>query len=80
MYVPSLFRPRYDPATRTLVALEPLVPGYEKIERRVMPDLNALSTSAYTRPLVPFMQTIHDRLPIEPSAAAPAAAASARSG
>ena len=26
-----------------------------------MPDLNALPTSAYTRPLVPFMQTIHDR-------------------
>ncbi|WP_242355891.1 MULTISPECIES: TIGR03960 family B12-binding radical SAM protein [unclassified Anaeromyxobacter] len=65
VYVPSLFRPRYDPATRTLVELEPLVPGYEKIERRVMPDLNALPTTAYTRPLVPFMQTIHDRLPIE---------------
>ena len=65
VYVPSLFRPIYDPATHALAALEPLVPGYEKIERRVMPDLNALSTSAYTRPLVPFMQTIHDRLPIE---------------
>ncbi len=30
-----------------------------------MPDLNALPTTAYTRPMVPFMQTIHDRLPIE---------------
>ncbi|HEY6100920.1 MAG TPA: TIGR03936 family radical SAM-associated protein [Anaeromyxobacter sp.] len=30
-----------------------------------MPDLNALPTTAYVRPLVPFMQTIHDRLPIE---------------
>jgi len=30
-----------------------------------MPDLDALPTSAYTRPIVPFMQTIHDRLPIE---------------
>ncbi|BDG04353.1 TIGR03960 family B12-binding radical SAM protein [Anaeromyxobacter oryzae] len=65
VYVPSLFRPVYDPATRTLARIEPLLPGYEKVERRVMPDLNALPTTAYTRPLVPFMQTIHDRLPIE---------------
>ncbi len=65
VYVPSFFAPRYDPRTRALAALEPLLPGYEKVERRVAPDLNALSTSAYTRPLVPFMQTIHDRLPIE---------------
>ncbi len=65
IYVPSLFAPRYDPRTRVLAGIEPLRPGYEKIERRVMPDLNALPTTAYTRPLVPFMQTIHDRLPIE---------------
>ncbi|HEX8908689.1 MAG TPA: TIGR03960 family B12-binding radical SAM protein [Anaeromyxobacteraceae bacterium] len=65
VYVPSLFAPRYDPATRALAALEPLLPGYEKVTRRVMPDLDALSTSAYERPIVPFMQTVHDRLPIE---------------
>lgn len=65
VYVPSFFRPRYDPISKALVAIEPLRPGYEKVERRVMPDLNALPTTAYTRPLVPFMQTIHDRLPIE---------------
>jgi radical SAM family uncharacterized protein/radical SAM-linked protein len=65
VYVPSFFAPRYDPATRRLAAIEPLLPGYERIERRVMPDLNALSTSAYERPVVPFMQTVHDRLPIE---------------
>src|SRR5512142_888757 len=65
VYVPSLFRPRYDPASRALAALEPLLPGYEKVTRRVMPDLDALSTTAYERPLVPFMQTVHDRLPIE---------------
>jgi radical SAM family uncharacterized protein/radical SAM-linked protein len=65
VYVPSLFRPRYDPATRALAAMEPLKPGYERVARRVMPDLDALSTSAYTRPIVPFMQTVHDRLPIE---------------
>jgi radical SAM family uncharacterized protein/radical SAM-linked protein len=65
VYVPSLFAPRYDPWTRALVAMEPLLPGYEKVERRVAPDLNALSTTAYERPLVPFMQTVHDRLPVE---------------
>jgi radical SAM family uncharacterized protein/radical SAM-linked protein len=65
VYVPSLFAPRWDPATRALAAMEPLLPGYEKVSRRVMPDLDALSTSAYERPVVPFMQTIHDRLPIE---------------
>jgi len=65
VYVPSLFAPRYDPVTRALAAMEPLLPGYEKVERRVTPDLDALPTSAYTRPIVPFMQTIHDRLPVE---------------
>lgn len=65
VYVPSLFAPRYDPATRALAAMEPLRPGYERVTRRLMPDLDALSTSAYERPLVPFMQTVHDRLPIE---------------
>jgi radical SAM family uncharacterized protein/radical SAM-linked protein len=65
VYVPSFFQPRFDPATRQLAAMEPLRPGYETVVRRVMPDLNALSSSAYVRPIVPFMQTIHDRLPIE---------------
>jgi radical SAM family uncharacterized protein/radical SAM-linked protein len=65
VYVPAFFAPRYDPSTRTLAAVEPLVPGYETVVRRVMPDLNALPTTAYLKPLVPFMQTVHDRLPIE---------------
>ncbi len=65
VYVPSFFRPHYHPETKVITALEPLLPGYEKVERRVMPDLDALSTSAYERPVVPYMQTVHDRLPIE---------------
>ncbi len=65
VYVPSLFAPRYDPATRRLAAMEPLLPGYERVVRRVVPDLDRLSTSAYERPVVPFMQTVHDRLPVE---------------
>jgi len=65
VYVPAFFAPRYHPASKVLVAMEPLRPGYEKVGRRVMPDLDALSVSAYERPVVPFMQTVHDRLPIE---------------
>ena len=65
VYVPSLFQPRYDRGTGALAAMEPLLPGYEQVERRIVADLNALPTSAYTRPIVPFMQTVHDRLPIE---------------
>ncbi len=45
--------------------MEPLKPGYETVVRRVVPDIDVLSTSAYERPVVPFMQTVHDRLPIE---------------
>jgi radical SAM family uncharacterized protein/radical SAM-linked protein len=63
VYVPSLFRPRYDAATKQLAALEPLKPGYERVVRRVVPDLNAVPMPE--RPIVPYMQTIHDRLPIE---------------
>jgi radical SAM family uncharacterized protein/radical SAM-linked protein len=65
VYVPSLFAPRYHPVTRVLEAMEPLHPGYHTVSRRVMPDLDQLSTSAYERPVVPFMNTVHDRLPIE---------------
>jgi radical SAM family uncharacterized protein/radical SAM-linked protein len=65
VYVPSLFAPRYDPAARILTAMEPLLPGYERVERRLVADLNALSAAAYERPLVPYMATVHDRLPVE---------------
>ena len=62
VYVPSLFRPHYG-ADRTLARLEPLKPGYESIVRRVIPDLNLVPQAE--RPIVPFMQTVHDRLPLE---------------
>jgi radical SAM family uncharacterized protein/radical SAM-linked protein len=65
VYVPSLFAPRYDPATGALAAMEPLLPGYEQVERRIVADLNALSGAAYEHPIVPYMATIHDRLPVE---------------
>src|SRR5436853_349486 len=37
VYVPSLFRPRYN-SDGTIGAYEPLKPGYESIVRRVIPD------------------------------------------
>src|SRR5438874_7728032 len=62
VYVPSLFRPHYN-SDRTLKAYEPLKPGYERIVRRVIPDLNLVPQAE--KPIVPFMQTVHDRLPLE---------------
>ena len=62
VYVPSLFRPSYD-ADGTLRAYQPLKPGYDNVVRRVIPDLN-LGPQA-EKPIVPFMQTVHDRLPLE---------------
>src|SRR5207249_7878744 len=62
VYVPSLFRPCYN-RDGTLRAYEPLKPGYENIVRRVIPDLNLVPQAE--KPIVPFMQTVHDRLPLE---------------
>src|SRR6266850_1695264 len=62
VYVPSLFRVHYR-ADKTISAVEPLKPGYETIVRRVIPDLNLVPQAK--KPIVPFMQTVHDRLPLE---------------
>src|SRR6266571_3195536 len=62
VYVPSLFRVHYND-DRTIARYEPLKPGYESIVRRVIPDLNLVPQAE--KPIVPFMQTIHDRLPLE---------------
>jgi radical SAM family uncharacterized protein/radical SAM-linked protein len=62
VYVPSLFRVDYG-ADRTIAGYRPLKPGYESVVRRVIPDLNLVPQA--DKPIVPFMQTIHDRLPLE---------------
>jgi len=62
VYVPSLFRFHYG-ADHTIRAIEPLKPGYETVVRRVIPDLNLVPQAQ--RPIVPFLQTVHDRLPLE---------------
>ncbi len=62
VYVPSLFRFEFERGG-PIRAIEALKPGYDRVVRRVIPDLNAAPfTSA---PIVPFMQTVHDRIPIE---------------
>jgi radical SAM family uncharacterized protein/radical SAM-linked protein len=62
VYVPALFEFRYR-KDGPIDAIVPLKPGYEKITRRVVPDLNLVPQP--TRPILPFMQTVHDRLPLE---------------
>src|SRR5437764_3881047 len=62
VYVPSLFAPRYA-GDRTIAPIEPLKPGYETCVRRVIPDLNLLPQAE--KPIVPFMQAVHHRLPPE---------------
>ena len=62
VYVPSLFRPRWDARGR-LEEMAPLRAGYERVTRSAMSDLDEVPQPS--RPIVPFMQTIHDRLPIE---------------
>ncbi len=62
VYVPSLFRVHYG-ADRTVAAIEPLLAGYEKVTRRIVADLDRVAMP--DRPIVPFMQAVHDRLPLE---------------
>ena len=62
VYVPAFFDVRYK-ADHTIDAIVPLKAGYEKITRRVIPDLNLVPQPE--RPILPFMQTVHDRLPLE---------------
>ncbi len=63
VYVPSLFQVHYRSDDKSISAYEPLKPGYESVVRRVVPDLNLVPQAE--KPIVPFMQTIHDRLPLE---------------
>jgi radical SAM-linked protein len=62
VYVPSFFTPRYDHQGRFL-AVEPRRPGYEKVRRRILPELDA--GDCLSKPLVPQAKIIHDRLGIE---------------
>jgi radical SAM family uncharacterized protein len=62
VYVPSLYRPRYDDGR--LVATEPAVPGIpERVEKRTIADL---ADWPYPKQqLVPLTEVVHDRLNVE---------------
>jgi radical SAM family uncharacterized protein/radical SAM-linked protein len=62
VYVPSHFDVTYQNDGR-IKTIKPTDPQQPKVRRRVLADLD---TAPYpTQPLVPFLQTIHDRVAIE---------------
>ncbi len=62
VYVPSFFEPRYDSQGK-LCGVSALKKGYEKVERRILPELEIFHNPE--KPLVPLVRIIHDRLGIE---------------
>jgi radical SAM family uncharacterized protein/radical SAM-linked protein len=62
VYVPSFFAVSYDEGGH-VAGIDPLVPGYEKVRRRIAPDLDQLPYP--TAPVVPFLKTVHDRVSME---------------
>ncbi|GAB4293987.1 MAG: TIGR03960 family B12-binding radical SAM protein [Desulfuromonadia bacterium] len=62
VYVPSFFRVGYAP-DGTIGEIIPLKEGYGRVRRRFLADLE--SAPFPTRPVVPFLKTIHDRVALE---------------
>jgi radical SAM family uncharacterized protein/radical SAM-linked protein len=62
VYVPSLFVVDYREDGR-IAAIRPLKDDYPKVRRRFLPDLDGASYP--TRPIIPFMNTVHDRVAVE---------------
>jgi len=62
VYVPVFFEPHYD-RQKKLLAIHPLRKGYEKVKRRILPDIETCQTPE--KPLVPLVRIVHDRLGIE---------------
>ncbi|KPK36295.1 MAG: radical SAM protein [Nitrospira bacterium SG8_35_1] len=62
VYVPSFFKPLYDRQGK-LLGIKPLKKNYEKIQRRILPDLESFQLAG--KPLVPLVRIVHDRLGIE---------------
>jgi len=62
VYVPAFFAPCYD-HTGKLEAIMPLVPGYERVRRRFLADLE--NAAVPSPPLVPQTRIIHERLGLE---------------
>ena len=62
IYVPSLFAVDYRP-DGTIAAITPRRQGYAKVRRRFLADLENVEYP--TAPIVPFMNTVHDRVAVE---------------
>ncbi|MCB1185480.1 radical SAM protein, partial [bacterium] len=62
VYVPRFFEPEYHEDGR-LSAIRPLLPGHRRVFRRVVADLDKAPYP--TAPVVPTLQTVHDRLSVE---------------
>ncbi len=62
IYVPSYFDVVYKEDGR-VAEIKPLREGYEKVRRRFLADLETAPFP--TAPLVPFMQTVHNRVAME---------------
>ncbi|WP_243373719.1 TIGR03960 family B12-binding radical SAM protein [Geotalea sp. SG265] len=62
VYIPSFFSVSHAPDGR-VATITSLKPGYERVRRRIAPDLNALPSP--TVPVVPFLKTVHDRVSME---------------
>jgi len=62
VYVPSLFEINYKD-DGTLDSIRALRDGYQKVRRRFLADLD--SAPYPTAPILPFMNTVHDRVSVE---------------
>jgi radical SAM family uncharacterized protein/radical SAM-linked protein len=62
VYVPSLFAIDYQGDGR-IAAIRPLQKDYEKVRRRFLADLDGAPYP--TAPIIPFMNTVHDRVAVE---------------
>ncbi|MBI5237165.1 MAG: TIGR03960 family B12-binding radical SAM protein [Deltaproteobacteria bacterium] len=62
VYVPAFFNVTYNP-DGTVMEIIPLLEGYTKVVKRIVPDINKLPLPV--KPVVPFMETVHDRVSVE---------------
>lgn len=63
VYVPSFFRPHYRSGGE-IEAIEPIYSGYERVEKRLVLDLDRVSPLP-DHPLVPLVDIVHNRLGLE---------------
>lgn len=62
LYIPSFFKVAYEPDGKIKEIL-PLVEDYHRVKRRIIKDINNVSFP--TKPIVPFVRIVHDRLNME---------------